>query len=108
MKHFTADELKDVLTKLRNREKVSAEELETLKRYVPLHLDQASAERMSKIVDEIRSGKRPPMTPEERAELHQENINITIKNMVETLPTMSDDEFAQVISMCETLRAQIR
>lgn len=108
MKNFTAEELKKVLTKMRNRENLSEEELEGLKKCVPLHLDKENAEKMSKLVSEIRAGKRPPMTPEERAALHKKNIELTIKNMQNTLPNVSEQEFQQILLMCESLRQQIR
>ncbi|MTI79600.1 MAG: hypothetical protein FH758_01770 [Firmicutes bacterium] len=107
MQHFTADELKDVLNKLRNKEKVDNKELDRLKMYIPLHLTKEHAEEMAKMVEEIREGKRQPLSKEERAEMHQKNMAESLDNIVEALPKMDEKQYTEACTMCETLRRQV-
>ncbi|MBO8138250.1 MAG: hypothetical protein H0Z40_08965 [Desulfotomaculum sp.] len=107
MKHFTAEELRNILSRLRKKEQVNEEELEILKFYIPLHLSKDNAEKMAQLVAEIRDGKRPPLSRKEQAEMHKQNIKESLDNLVNTLPTMDDKQFEEICSMCETLRRQI-
>ncbi|MBM7854093.1 hypothetical protein JOC37_000465 [Desulfohalotomaculum tongense] len=107
MRHFTADELKNVFNKLRNRDSVTEEELEILKMYIPLHLSQERAEEMAKLVEAIREGKRAPLTKDERIEMHKKNMKQSLDNLVASLPGMDDKEFEEALRMCETLRRQM-
>jgi uncharacterized membrane protein YgaE (UPF0421/DUF939 family) len=107
MKHFTTQELVDVLTKIRNRSELTSEEAETLKMYIPLHLNSEQAEEMSKLVEDIRSGKREPLSQEERALLHQKNMEHTLINIMQQIPQMNDVQFTETCNMCEVLRLQI-
>lgn len=107
MKHFTAKELKNVLLKIRAGEHMTPEEAETLKMYIPLQLSKEQATEMAKMIEKIRTGKQAPLTPEEQAELHQKNMQQSLKNFIEQLPQTSDVQFVEVCNMCEKLRLQI-
>ncbi|WP_031514644.1 hypothetical protein [Desulfofalx alkaliphila] len=107
MKHFSSDELRDVLTRVRNKEQVTADELDTLKKYIPMHLDKETADKMAKLMEDIRSGKRPPMSDEERSEMLRNNIDQSLKNVVNSIPQMTDEQFEETCNMCEILRRQM-
>lgn len=105
MKHLTASELREVLVKIRNKEMVNKEDLEALKRYIPMHLSKEVGDKMSKLMEDIRTGKRPPMSDEERLVLHNENLEHSLVNVVKSIPEMNDEQFEEVCNMCETLRS---
>ncbi|MEG6615608.1 hypothetical protein V6C27_04100 [Peptococcaceae bacterium 1198_IL3148] len=107
MKHFTAEELVAVLTKIRRGVALTANESETLKLYLPLHLNSDRADKMAKLVEDIRNGKREPLSKKERIMMHQENMEQTLNNIIKQIPQMNDEQFTETCNMCEMLRSQI-
>lgn len=107
MKHFTDEELKSVLLKIRNGIKLLPEEAETLKMYIPMQLNKEQAEQMAQLVTKIREGKQAPLTMEEREKLHRDNMQKSLENMIAQLPQMNDDQFAEICNMCESLRQKV-
>ncbi|MCL5781627.1 MAG: hypothetical protein M1119_12245 [Firmicutes bacterium] len=47
-----------------------------------MQLGEESAKKMMELVNEIREGKRPPLTDEERLELNQKNMEESLINFL--------------------------
>jgi uncharacterized membrane protein len=107
VKHFTEEDLKSVLLKIKDGTILLPEEAETLKRYIPMQLNKEQADQMSQMIEEIRNGERAPLSMEEREEMHRNNMQKSLENMILQLPQMNDAQFIEVCNMCETLRRQI-
>lgn len=107
MKHFSMEELKSVLLRIKDGTQLLPEEGETLKMYIPMQLNKEQADQMAQMVEEIRSGKRAPMSMEEREEMHRDNMQKSLENMIAQLPQMNDAQFLEICNMCETLRRQV-
>ncbi|MEW6066015.1 hypothetical protein P378_14155 [Desulforamulus profundi] len=114
MSHLTKEGLADLLAKVKEdiqKENqippacLSKEEQELLKMYIPMQLGEESAKKMTELVNEIREGKRPPLTDEERLELNQKNMEESLINFLTKLSTAGDDEVETIREMCECIRA---
>ncbi|SHE51615.1 hypothetical protein [Desulforamulus putei] len=114
MSHLTKECLVNLLTRVREdiqKEKqippasLSKEEQELLKMYIPMQLGEESAKKMMELLNEIREGKRPPLSEQERIELNQKNMEESLINFLSKLSTANQDELEAIHEMCERIRA---
>ncbi|AEF93551.1 hypothetical protein Desca_0666 [Desulfotomaculum nigrificans CO-1-SRB] len=112
MPHLTEDELLALLTRLRKEipsqeqplSLLTPEEQELLKMYIPMQLSEESAKRMMKVVTEVREGKRPPLTDEEKLALNRQSMDESLVNFLVQLGKSTDEEFEGIVEMCKRLR----
>ncbi|ABO51088.1 hypothetical protein Dred_2578 [Desulforamulus reducens MI-1] len=114
MQYLTQQGLVDLL--LKTREEIQKENLvppsflgkeeqELLKMVIPMQLGEESASKMMVLVNEIREGKRPPLTEQDRIKLNQQNMEESLINFLTKLSTANEEELATALEMCETIRA---
>lgn len=104
MPHLSSEGLRELLTKAR-KEELSPEEKELLKSVIPMQLGEENAKKMMILVNEIRDGKRPPLSEEERIEMNKRNMEETLVNFLAKLTTATDEELQSALEMCERIRA---
>ena len=104
MPHLSQEGLQELLTKAR-KEVLSTEEQELLKTVIPMQLGEENAKKMMVLVNEIREGKRPPLSEAERIEMNQKNMEETLINFLAKLGTATDEEMDSALEMCECIRA---
>ncbi|GAB6179954.1 hypothetical protein JCM14036_12730 [Desulfotomaculum defluvii] len=114
MMHLTQESLVDLLMNTRDAMQkgnkippvtLSMEDQEQLKMVIPMQLGEESAKKMMTIVNEIREGKRPPLSEQERISLNQKNMTESLTNFLIKLSTVNEEELAVIIEMCEAIRA---
>ena len=114
MPHLSQEGLQELLTKAREAVRannqippasLNLEEQELLKTVIPMQLGEENAKKMMLLVTEIREGKRPPLSDEERLEMNQKNMEETLINFLTKLTTATDEEMNSVLEMCECIRA---
>ncbi|MDO7786291.1 hypothetical protein [Desulforamulus aquiferis] len=105
MSHLTKEGLYQLISKARASSPLTSEEQEQLKLYIPMQLGEESAKRMMTMVNDIREGKRSPLSEQERIELNSRNMDESLQNFLSKLSSSSDEEMESILEMCECIRA---
>ncbi|CCO07648.1 hypothetical protein [Desulforamulus hydrothermalis] len=114
MSHLTKDDLVNLLNRLRQDMQnenqiqpasITEEEKELLKMYIPMQLSEESAKQMMEMLHEIQTGKRPPLSEQERIKLNQKNMDESLINFLNKLATADQDELAAIYEICERIRS---
>lgn len=113
MDHLTKEGLADLLKKVKEDiqkenkippTSLTKEAMDLLKMYIPMQLGEESSKKMMEMVNDIREGKRPPLSEQDRFELNQRNMDESLINILTKLSSANDDEVDALIEMCECIR----
>ncbi|GAB6158254.1 hypothetical protein JCM39194_14540 [Desulfotomaculum varum] len=114
MSHLTKDDLINLLNRVRqdmqNEKQIppaslTEEEKELLKMYIPMQLSEENAKQMMEMLHEIQTGKRPPLSEQERIKLNKKNMDESLINFLNKLATADQDELAAIYEICERIRS---